>query len=73
MAETFDDEATATLRRLVGDPGATFRDGQLDAIRALVEDRRDQQAFDLSISALEAGLAHLALGLQLGSYGEVVR
>lgn len=40
---------------------------------ALVEDRRDQQAFDLSISALEAGLAHLALGLQLGSYGEVVQ
>lgn len=33
---------------------------------ALVEDRRDQPAFDFAVSALEAGLAHLAFGLQLG-------
>ncbi|MGX1787604.1 helix-turn-helix domain-containing protein [Bosea sp. NPDC055332] len=33
---------------------------------ALVEDRRDQPSFDLAVSALEAGLAHLAFGLQLG-------
>lgn len=31
---------------------------------ALVEDRRDQPAFDFAVSALEAGLAHLAFGLQ---------
>jgi len=40
MSEAFVDEATGTLRRLVGDPAAAFRDGQLEAIRALVEDRR---------------------------------
>lgn len=33
---------------------------------ALVEDRRDQPAFDLAVSALETGLAHFAFGLQLG-------
>jgi hypothetical protein len=33
---------------------------------ALVEDRRDQPAFDFAVSALETGLAHLAFGLQLG-------
>lgn len=33
-------EATAALRRLVGDPTAEFRDGQLEAITALVADRR---------------------------------
>ncbi len=33
-------EATAALRRLVGQPDAEFRDGQLEAIRALVVDRR---------------------------------
>jgi ATP-dependent DNA helicase RecQ len=31
--------ATAALRRLVGRDDATFRDGQLEAVRALVEDR----------------------------------
>src|SRR4051812_2136061 len=34
------DEATEALRLLVGDPSANFRDGQLDAISALVADRR---------------------------------
>lgn len=38
---------------------------------ALIEDRRDQPAFDLAVSALEAGLGHLAFGLQLGSRTEV--
>ncbi len=33
-------EATAALRRLVGDPAAEFRDGQLEAVTALVQDRR---------------------------------
>jgi ATP-dependent DNA helicase RecQ len=33
-------EAVAALRRLVGEPSATFRDGQLDAITALVAARR---------------------------------
>ena len=33
-------EATDALRQLVGDPTAEFRDGQLDAITALVADRR---------------------------------
>ncbi len=33
-------EATDALRRLVGDPTAEFRDGQLEAITALVADRR---------------------------------
>ncbi|CAD5298790.1 DnaA protein helix-turn-helix [Bosea sp. 62] len=37
---------------------------------ALVEDRRDQPAFDLAVSALETGLAHLAFGLQLGFASE---
>ncbi|MGZ4596873.1 MAG: RecQ family ATP-dependent DNA helicase [Actinomycetes bacterium] len=32
------DEAETLLRRLVGDPGAQFRDGQLEAIAALVDD-----------------------------------
>lgn len=40
---------------------------------ALIEDRRDQPAFDLAVSALEAGLAHLAFGLQLGPGQEVAR
>src|SRR3981081_4549552 len=41
MTETdLDDEATDALRRLVGDPVAEFRDGQLEAITALVADRR---------------------------------
>ena len=40
---------------------------------ALVEDRRDQPAFDLALSALETGLAHLAFGLQLGFGPEVAR
>src|SRR5215203_3847055 len=33
-------EATDALRRLVGDPSAEFRDGQLEAITALVAQRR---------------------------------
>jgi ATP-dependent DNA helicase RecQ len=33
-------EATEALRALVGDPSAEFRDGQLEAISALVADRR---------------------------------
>lgn len=33
---------------------------------ALVEDRRDQPVFDLAVTALETGLAHFAVGLQLG-------
>lgn len=37
---------------------------------ALVEDRRDQPAFDLAVSALETGLAHFAFGLQLGFASE---
>ncbi|MCU1455996.1 MAG: ATP-dependent helicase, RecQ-like [Actinomycetia bacterium] len=36
----FDTEATASLRRLVGHPDAEFREGQLEAIAALVRDRR---------------------------------
>ncbi|WID95689.1 helix-turn-helix domain-containing protein [Bosea vestrisii] len=32
---------------------------------ALIEDRRDEPTFDFAVSALEAGLAHLAFGLQL--------
>jgi hypothetical protein len=40
---------------------------------ALVEDRRDQPAFDLAVSALETGLAHLAFGLQLGFGPEAAR
>ena len=38
---------------------------------ALVEDRRDQPAFDLSVSALEIGLALLACRLQLGLDPEI--
>ncbi|SEK98608.1 dnaA protein helix-turn-helix [Bosea lupini] len=37
---------------------------------ALVEDRRDQPAFDLAVSALETGLAHFAFGLQLSFASE---
>jgi len=41
MTETdLANEATAALRQLVGDPLAEFRDGQLEAINALVADRR---------------------------------
>ncbi|SNC63649.1 ATP-dependent DNA helicase RecQ [Kytococcus aerolatus] len=36
---TFADRAQEVLERLVGRPGATFRDGQLEAVRSLVEDR----------------------------------
>lgn len=39
----------------------------------LIEDRRDQPAFDLAVCALEAGLAHLAFGLQLGFRPEWAR
>ncbi len=35
----FDDEALSDLRRLTRNPNATFRDGQLEAIRAIVRDR----------------------------------
>ncbi|MBO9553182.1 RecQ family ATP-dependent DNA helicase [Cellulomonas sp.] len=34
------DAALTVLRRLVGDPAAVFHDGQLEAIEALVDDRR---------------------------------
>jgi chromosomal replication initiation ATPase DnaA len=40
---------------------------------ALVEDRRDQPAFDLAVSALEAGVLHLAFGLKFGCSPEVAR
>lgn len=40
---------------------------------SLIEDRRDQPAFDLAVSALETGLAHLAFGLQRGLGPEAVR
>lgn len=40
---------------------------------ALVEDRREQPAFDLAVSALEAGVLHLAFGLQLGCGPEAAR
>lgn len=40
---------------------------------ALVEDRRDQPAFDLAVSALEAGVLHLAFGLKFGCGPEVAR
>jgi ATP-dependent DNA helicase RecQ len=36
----FEARAAAALRELVGTPDATFRDGQLEAIAALVRDRR---------------------------------
>jgi ATP-dependent DNA helicase RecQ len=35
----FDDEALRLLRQLTDNPDATFRDGQLEAIRAVVQDR----------------------------------
>ncbi len=35
----FDGEALALLRQLTDNPDATFRDGQLEAIRAVVQDR----------------------------------
>lgn len=38
MSTSFDDRALAVLRKALG-PSATFRSGQLEAIRALVEDR----------------------------------
>ena len=37
---SIDARASELLRRITGDPGATFRNGQLDAIRELVEERR---------------------------------
>ena len=40
LSSEFSREATTALRRLVGHPDAEFRDGQLEAIGALVEDRR---------------------------------
>lgn len=40
---------------------------------ALVEDRRDHPGFDLAVSALETGLAHLVFGLQGMSGPEVAR
>ncbi|WP_298328992.1 RecQ family ATP-dependent DNA helicase [Haloactinopolyspora sp.] len=39
-AETLEQEAEALLQRLVGDPGARFRDGQWESVRDLVEHRR---------------------------------
>ena len=39
----------------------------------LIEDRRDQPVFDLAVTALETGLAHLAFGLQLGFGPEAAR
>lgn len=39
MTSSTQDRALEALRRLVGREDATFRDGQLDAVRALVEDR----------------------------------
>ena len=38
-ADSFADTALDRLRTLTGDPGAEFRDGQLEAIRDLVTDR----------------------------------
>ncbi|MGE7470682.1 helix-turn-helix domain-containing protein [Bosea sp. NPDC003192] len=40
---------------------------------AQVEDRREQPAFDLAVSALETGVMQLACGLQLGCGGEAAR
>jgi len=40
MQDTFEAEATAHLRALTADPTAVFRPGQLEAIRAAVEDHR---------------------------------
>src|SRR4051812_19536445 len=40
MEADFEARATAVLRALVASPDADFREGQLDAIRALVVDRR---------------------------------
>ena len=45
------ERATAVLRRLVGRGDATFRDGQLDAITALVDDR--SRVRDLARAAAE--------------------
>ena len=38
--ERFGTTALALLRQLTGNPGASFRDGQLEAIRTVVQDRR---------------------------------
>ena len=39
VADPLTDEALEALRTLTGDPGAEFRDGQLEAIRDVVVDR----------------------------------
>ncbi|WP_462418191.1 RecQ family ATP-dependent DNA helicase [Kytococcus sp. Marseille-QA3725] len=39
MTNSFEDRALGALRRLVGREDVAFRDGQLEAVRALVEDR----------------------------------
>ena len=39
----------------------------------LIEDRRDQPVFDLAVTALETGLAHLAVGLRLRLGPEAAR
>jgi len=39
VADPFTDDALASLRTLTGDPGAEFRDGQLEAIHDVVVDR----------------------------------
>ena len=39
MSDPFEAEALGHLRALTQNPSATFRDGQLDAIRQLVEHR----------------------------------
>ncbi|HKJ10917.1 MAG TPA: RecQ family ATP-dependent DNA helicase [Ornithinimicrobium sp.] len=39
MSDSWQDDALAALRALVGSPQAAFRDGQPDAIRALVQQR----------------------------------
>ncbi|WP_419919789.1 RecQ family ATP-dependent DNA helicase [Candidatus Poriferisocius sp.] len=40
MSDSLAAEALAMLRRLTGDASSTFRDGQLEVIRGLVEDRQ---------------------------------
>src|SRR4051794_466087 len=40
MSTTTRDQASETLRALVGDPHAEFHDGQFEAVSALVDDRR---------------------------------